>query len=265
LLCAAIGLLFASAAWAWENSLGMKFAPVPGTDVLCCVWETRVKDFAAFIKATGHDAGQAIYVYTPEGKTELRPGANWRNPGFAQAPDHPVVGVSWEDAQAFCRWLTEHERRSGLLALAQKYRLPTDAEWSRAAGLTNEPGPTPQARFLQVKDIYPWGNFWPPPRNAGNYAESLAVDGFARTAPVGSFAPNALGLYDLGGNACEWCEDWWNGQRQFRVLRGAAWNLDCSLCLMSSYRFPNFPDMRLNTYGFRVVVEGSGDAEALKR
>ena len=247
--------LWAAGGYAWENSLGMRFAPVPGTKALFCVWETRVKDFEAFIEASRYDAGKEIYVYTPEDNTELVPDRNWRQPGFLQAPDHPAVGVSWEDAQAFCRWLTEREHRLGVLDEGQRYRLPTDLEWSRAAGLTNEPGSTPQERFVQVKDHYPWGGAWPPPKGAGNYASALGVDGFERTAPVGTFAPNAYGLYDLGGNACEWCEDWWNDQKKFRVLRGAAWNLECSSCLMSSYRFPNFPNMRINTYGFRVVVD----------
>ncbi len=238
----------------WENSLGMKFVSVPGTTVQFGVWETRVQDFAAFVQATKYDAGSAILVSDGE-RAVLRDGCNWQQPGFAQGPTHPVVGVNWEDAQAFCRWLTEKERRAGVLTERQRYRLPTDLEWSRAAGLENEPGRTPQERFLQVKGVYPWGMEWPPPKAAGNFAKSLAVDSFAKTAPVGSFAANPLGLHDLGGNVAEWCEDWWNDQQKFRVLRGAAWNLECSLCLMSSYRFPNFPTMRNDTYGFRVVLE----------
>src|SRR5262245_53660861 len=108
----------------WENSLGMKFVPVPGANVLFCIWETRVRDFEAFVKATGHHAGEG-----------------WRDPaavqsyaaGFSQTPLHPVVNVSWNDAVAFCRWLTEKER--GKLSAGQEFRLPTDAEWSQAVGL----------------------------------------------------------------------------------------------------------------------------------
>src|SRR5688572_29368710 len=71
----------------WQNSLGMKFVPVPGTNVLFCIWETRVQDFEAFVKATSHNAGEG-----------------WRDPaaaatdyaaGFSQTPLHPVVNVSW--------------------------------------------------------------------------------------------------------------------------------------------------------------------------
>ena len=238
----------------WTNSLGMTFVPVPGTRVLFCIWETRVQDFSAFVQATRHDTGNAMYVAGTHG-WETRLGFNWQKSGFDQSSTHPVVGVNWDDAQAFCRWLTESERQAGLIKEQQCYRLPTDAEWSLAVGLTNETGRTPHEKFLGVRDVFPWGTNWPPPKAAGNFDPSLGVDPFARTAPVGSFAANRYGLFDLAGNISEWCEDWWDEEEKFRVLRGAAWNNDCHLCLMSSYRFPNLPAMRIDYYGFRVVLD----------
>jgi formylglycine-generating enzyme required for sulfatase activity len=238
----------------WTNSLGMQFAPVPGTPVLFGIWETRVQDFEAFVRATHHDTGNAMFVANTN-DWQLTAGCTWRSPGFEQGPLHPVVGVNWADARAFCRWLTRRERKAGLLTPRQGYRLPTDREWSCAVGLTNEPGATPKDRMLQVRDVFPWGNTWPPPDHAGNFEPSLGVEPFERTCPVGSFPANPFGLFDLAGNVAEWCEDWWSEPPKFRVLRGSPWNNDCRLCLMSSYRFLNLPDTRIDYYGFRAVLD----------
>ncbi len=231
-----------------ENGLGMKFAPVG--DVLFCIWPTRVQDFNAFAKATGHKSPA------------------WRDPGFKQEADHPVVNVNWNDAMAFCKWLTEKEQKEGLLAPNQSYRLPTDLEWSGAVGLPAEPGRNPEARDMDVADVYPWGTDWPPPKGAGNYTgeetnSDVAIknydDGFPWTSPVGSFKPNKFGLYDMGGNVWQWCEDWWNDERKARVLRGASWyNGALRLSLLSSCRVHNAPDGTTDNYGFRVVIATRG-------
>jgi formylglycine-generating enzyme required for sulfatase activity len=96
-----------------ENSLGMIFVPVKGTDVLFCVWETRVEDYQTFVTDTER---------------------YWRNPDFDQGRTHPAVLVSWVDANAFCRWLTQKERAEGKIDKNHEYRLPKDAEWSVAVG-----------------------------------------------------------------------------------------------------------------------------------
>ena len=114
------------------NSMGMEFDPVQGTSVLFSKWETRVKDFEQFVAATGHDATAEMKSLESRGWSQH--GSTWRNPGFLQGPTHPVCGVSWDDAQAFCRWLTEKERREGLLEATHVYRLPKDWEWSMAVG-----------------------------------------------------------------------------------------------------------------------------------
>jgi hypothetical protein len=227
-----------------ENSLGMKFLPVG--DVLFCVWQTRVKDFDTFARATGL-------------KSKI-----WRDPGFRQGPDHPVVNVTWREAVAFCKWLTAKEQKEGTLAPAQEYRLPSDLEWSKAVGLPEESGKTPEARDMGIPDLYPWGTAWPPPAGAGNYTgeetgSDVAIkgyeDGFAWTAPVGSFEPNKFGLYDMGGNVWQWCMDTWNTEHKDKVLRGGSWyNGALRLSLLSSCRLHAAPDSSTDNYGFRCVL-----------
>ncbi len=224
------------------NSLGMKFIPVG--DVQFSVYLTTRKDFEAFATATG-----------------LKSDA-WRNPGFKQEPDHPVVNVTWREAEAFCKWLTEKERKGGLLK-GEVYRLPTDAEWSKAVGLPAETGATPEERDMGVQDIYPWGNQWPPPAGAGNYAGEETQtdipipnynDGYANTSPVGKFRPNPLGIYDMGGNVWQWVADYWNGDNRSKTLRGGSWyNGAIPLSLLSSCRISSSPDTLHDTYGFRIV------------
>jgi formylglycine-generating enzyme required for sulfatase activity len=115
----------------------MKFVPVPGTEVSFCIWETRVKDYAAYAAAnSGVDVG-------------------WKSLGFTQSDTHPVVRVSWKDAQAFYAWLTKKELAAGRIKAGQKYRLPTDAEWSVAVGLGQEKGDTPEEKQMGIKDEYP--------------------------------------------------------------------------------------------------------------
>jgi serine/threonine protein kinase len=230
---------------AWENSLGMKFVPVGNLRV--CAWETRVEDFTAFCQETG---------------------ARFEKPDFAQTDAHPAVKVNWYDAQAFCKWLTEKERAENLLEENQRYRLPTDLEWSIAAGLPNEAGNTPEERDGKIKDVFPWGKQWPPPSGAGNYADQSTKrprgkiienfnDGFAQTAPVGSFSPNPNGLYDMGGNVWEWCEEGYNGgatAKDWGVLRGGSWANSSRGELQSSYRNVVDRSERDVIYGFRCVL-----------
>ncbi len=236
------------AASGWVNSLGIRFVPLPGSHVLFCVWKTRVSDFEAFARETGYDATAGMFSLRAGGWTQR--GDNWRNPGFAQTPEHPVCGVSWADAKAFCTWLTRKEKSEGRLQPGQYYRLPTDAEWSQAVGTST----------------YPWGEEFPPPRGAGNYAGEEAkdenwpshyggiagyLDGFARTSPVGSFAPNRLGLFDLGGNLWEWCENKDGGNV---MVRGGSWVDSDPFYLGSSRRIFNTPDYRNGSNGFRLVL-----------
>ena len=239
----------------YANKLGMLFVPIPGSKLLFCLHETRVQDFAAFVKATGHDATKDM---ASEGKDDT-----WQSPGFPQTGDHCVCGVSAEDADAFCAWL------------GTGCRLPTDHEWSLAVGgLEAEDGSAdPVDLNGRIKDVYPWGTWpdpnGPPPKGAGNYAgEEIKIgqksdgwtftpgykDGFPRTAPVCSFPPNANGLYDLGGNVWEWTSSTWEKNDSQLVLRGGCWGDYDRKEMLSSNRFTNPPESRTIIFGFRCVV-----------
>jgi len=212
--------LRASKEQAFENSLGMKFVPVPGTDVLFCIHETRWKDYAVYAaEVEGVDGGSRSQThdgFTPTDRPE----------------DHPVTRVSWEDAQAFCAWLSEKEGRT--------YRLPTDREWSVAVGLGRlerpRSGDTPESLSGKVADEFPWGKGWPAPEGAGNYSDASRQakapradaryveggydEGFPTTAPVMSFAATSSVSTTQGAMYGEWCEDRVNISNEQRVLRG---------------------------------------------
>jgi serine/threonine protein kinase len=235
-----------------ENSIGMLFLPVG--DNLFSMYETRVKDYAVFIEETGSSR------------------VNWKIPGFDQTPDHPVVMVSWNHALEFCKWLTERERKLGILSGSEYYRLPTDVEWSMAVGLPEEGGKTPYARDGLYADQYPWGKQWPPPEGAGNFpgletGSDIALkgytDGFPWTAPVGSFKLNEFGLYDMSGNVWEWCMDTLTKDStksgRNRVVRGGSWYQgSLKPLLLSSCRLNAPPDRELDHYGFRVIRSQDG-------
>jgi len=233
----------------WENSLGMKFVAVPGVNALFGVWDTRVQDYQAFLADTKY---------------------SWTPPEYHQDATHPVAAVSWVDAKAFCRWLTEKERKEGRLASNQSYRLPTDAEWSLAAGLPEEVAGSPMEKNNKVANVYPWGNEWPPQKGSGNFADKAANrgryprleiisgydDGFDATSPVGTFTPNQFGLYDMGGNVWQWCEDEFRpgSPTHARVLRGGSFEAFDATALLSSHRNNSSPNYGSDLYGFRCVV-----------
>ena len=229
----------------FTNSLGMKFVPVPGTDVCFCEHETRVQDYAAYAMAnTSVDREWKDYEYE----------------GRGQGVEHPVVGVSWFDAKAFCAWLSRLERRD--------YRLPADHEWSVAVGIGafERRGESPKSLDNYNQERFPWGTQWPPPSRIGNYSSLEAKeafgfsgipgyrDGFAFTAPVKSYPRNESGLFDLGGNVWEWCEDRYSSDSNQRVLRGGAWYDNTKEFLRSARRNAADPSERNATRGFRVVA-----------
>ena len=245
------------------NTLGMKFVPVVsdqnGKKVLFSIWETRRQDYAA-------------YAAENSGVDHWKANESQGVP-IGQKDDEPVVSVSWEDATAFCAWLTETERAAGRIGASDEYRLPTDVEWSYAVGIGDQEdaSATPEAKSMMIYDMYPWGKGFPPPANSGNYADSSAKakdtgfsyiegyrDGYATTAPVGTYEANSKGLYDLGGNVWEWCGDWYNAEQKYRVLRGGSWIADAPSNLLSSFRNRVRPTTRNLGLGFRLVLVSGG-------
>lgn len=246
------------------NTLGMRFVPVPGLDALFSVWVTRVSDYRAFCNANP--------TADTSWKTVTR-----ENVPIPREPTYPVSHVSWEDAQGFCRWLTTKEQAEGKLPRELRYRLPTDEEWSQAAGLPPEDGATPAQRSFKNDEVFGWGKTWPPPRSAGNYADEsfhaafpfnesstnpwtkhrwLAGydDGFPTTSPVDAFPANRYGLHDMGGNVWQWCEDTIDATQTNRVLRGPSWDDPDRHSLLLSNRNANSPGARYQHLGFRCVL-----------
>ena len=238
------------------NTLGMKFVPVPGTKVLFSIWETRVRDYAEFARMNEVDNSWTKQQFNgvPVGRE----------------PEHPVYWVTWDEANAFCKWITDKDSAGGKLPKGAKFRLPSDEEWSRAVGLTSEQGGSPAERNQRNKVDYPWGIGFPPRGKAGNYADTTFhekfpsvqdqwledyADGFATTAPVGSFPPNEFGIYDLGGNVSELCEDWFDASQKEHSVRGAKFNLASWRSLLSSSRHHVLPTFRAFAGGFRCVLE----------
>ncbi len=188
-------------------------------------------------------------------------GASWRKPGFDQKGDHPVVQVSWNDATAFCDWLS---KKSG-----KAVGLPTEAQWEYACR-------------AGTKTAYPWrdnpdyGKGW---ANCADQSLKKGLpnvpaastffswdDGFVFTSPVASFKANAFGLYDMTGNAWQWCQDrLWDydkgavtdpaggGPGSLRVQRGGSWFTLPENC-RAACRGSDLPSRQHDNVGFRVAV-----------
>lgn len=239
--------------------------------------EVTVGQFRRFLQASGYRPeseadGTGGYGYNPDydPATSARgdafegrhPRYSWRNPGFPQGDDHPVVNVTWNDAAAMCKWLSETEGKT--------YRLPTEAEWEYAAraGTTTRyhSGDDPQS-LLKVANVFDASSagYWD---KWSRYALG-GSDGFAFTSPVGSFKPNAFGLHDVHGNAWEWTADWHDDSYyarspvddpkgpedgSVRVRRGGSWHT-WAFYARSSYRNWNAPDTRYTLVGMRLLRE----------
>jgi formylglycine-generating enzyme required for sulfatase activity len=167
----------------------------------------------------------------------------WQQPDskqFMQTDEHPVVKVSWNEVTKFCEWLSK--------VSGKKWRLPKEAEWEAAVG----------------KMKYPWGDYYPPRKEDGNYrilADGkddpmfVGVDGVKGTAPVGSFRANALGFYDLGGNVWEWMQDGYDEKdpKAVRRNRGGGWNDTAGFCTVV-YRNHGTPTNSSSSRGFRLAL-----------
>jgi formylglycine-generating enzyme required for sulfatase activity len=214
--------------------------------------EVTNKQFAEFRK--NHDSGADVH------------------PSLA-ADNNPVANVSWSDAVQYCNWLSKKEGRTPVYKqefgrwvpvypFTDGYRLPTEAEWVWAIRYSEQALPRK----------FPWGKTWPPPKDNGNFADVSSRelvptiipnfnDGYASTAPVGTFKPSSTGIYDGGGNVAEWVNDWYTvptpgitdpvvdptgpERGTSRVIRGSSW------------RHAGFTEMRLSyrDYGAEPRVD----------
>lgn len=216
--------------------------------------EVTNAEYQVFVAATGHPDPRGI-GYTAVYELLKQGYEPWNDPDFNH-PNQPVTTVTWFDATAYCEWRGK--------------RLPTEAEWEKAAR-----GGLEGAR-------YSWGDA-EPNNTSANFADSQTAfewrsaevnDGFLFTAPVGTFPPNGYDLYDMAGNVWEWCADWYSptyysdaqdaerplrnpkgpdtGKR--RVLRGGTWYRAVHT-IRNAERISDYPNNSLNVVGFRCAMD----------
>ena len=220
--------------------------------------EVTVGEFGRFAAAAGRETTEPCWT-AEDGKWRNSPDSDWRDPGFEQGDDSPVVCVNWDDAKAYADWLSLETR--------QDYRLLTEAEWEYAAraGVAAprywDGGADLECRHAngadralrQVSSGWSWG--------------AACDDGAAHTAPAGSYAPNGFGLHDMLGNAWEWVEDCWDdnytdapadGTARVsdgcpeRAVRGGSWS-NGPRFLRFAVRRGNEAAARVDVYGFRIA------------
>ena len=204
-------------------------------------YEVTRGEYRRFMAATGRAAPRYWDAYQ-----------DWSSPyddgnGFTQTEDHPVVGVTWYDAEAYCAWAGGH--------------LPTEAQWEKAARWTGS-----------YPNVYPWGNAWDAEKCNNFYDHNPAGGGYERyqTAPVGSYPSGAspYGLQDMAGNVWEWCRDWYSSgyysvspttdpqgpsSGSYRVLRGGSWNLSSGSTYRCAGRLSFDPYYGWGINGFRLA------------
>ena len=216
-------------------------------------YEVTVGEYGRFVSTTGYEGESGCRMWTGK-KWEEEKGRTWRDPGFRQTKREPVVCVSWKDAHAYTEWLSREIRK--------EYRLLSEAEWEYVAraGTTTArywgEREGEQCRYANGAD------------SRTNFKERIGCDdGYARTAPVGSYEANGFGLYDVLGNVWEWGQDCWHGSYAgaptdgrtweggdcgHRVLRGGSWS-DKPGLLRSADRLGRTIENRDSDYGFRIA------------
>jgi len=262
--------------------------------------EVTVAQFRQFVEATGHQtsaekSGEGIVGFDPHEPEQDRrakfafrqkPEFTWKSPGFAQQDNHPVTGVSWQDTQAYCRWLSEKENA--------RYRLPTEAEWEYACRAGRE---TYFSWGESYKDIHRLANIGNVELERAHpdrvliqwivHVDKDPSDPHVYTAPVGSYPANSWGLRDMHGNVWEWCQDRYldtayakykqprygmptpraidplneetfNDDGDWRVIRGGSWFTSPLYCRSAIRSYYEAGDAAAYI-GFRVVWEASAE------
>lgn len=220
------------------NSLGMRFVPVKVVGekggektLLFSTWETRNKDLLQYYRHIGW-------------------GRMWET--LDGSMTCPSGSITWQKARQFCDWLSKQENR--------RYRLPTDHEWSCAVGIGHleKASASPNAKDAVVNAL-PWTGGLENANGKGNFSSAARMDTFDTAAPVGSFPPNSLGLYDLAGNLWEWCEDNYDparsGPEAPHVLRGASYENFGGMLLSSRRGSLPHSSFEAEDVGFRCVLE----------
>ena len=222
--------------------------------------EVTVGQFREFVKAERYTTGaERFVVNAATDKHESMPEQTWKKPGFTQTDEHPVVCVSWHDAQVFCLWLTRKE--------GKQYLLPTEAEWEYACRAGT------RTRFQHGDDeegLLKIGNVADTSARREDPAVTWGIkadDGYAFTATVGRFRMNDFGLFDMHGNVWEWCGDRYGRDYygkspvkdpqgpeagEVHVTRGGSWLGGASICRSANRGRGEFTD-NFKYVGFRVV------------
>ena len=206
------------------------------TEITVGQWRLFIQDIDYKTEA---ETGGGAWIFAGA-KLEFKEGYYWDNPGFEQSEKNPVTCVSWNDIQAFVKWVNSKEGKT--------YRLPTEAEWEYAC----RAGSTTRFCFGNDKDRlgeYAWYR-----NNSGKHPH-----------PVGGKKPNSWGLHDMHGNVSEWCQDWYGGYTAAsvtdpkgpasgsdRVARGGSWLGNARFC-SSPFRYWFAPRSRLSGLGFRLA------------
>jgi len=228
-------------------------------------FHVTVAEFSAFVAETGYDAGSKCWIWTKAEKWEETAGRSFRDPGYAQSGNHPAACLSWNDAKAYATWLS---RKTG-----KSYRLLSEAEWEYAARGRTAPGSYPRYFYRDSEgDMCRFGNGADQAAKrkvpgSGGWTVFSCNDGYAYTSPVGSFAANPFGLYDMLGNAWQWVEDCYyhsyagaptDGSPSTtddcgrRVVRGGSW-YTIPRYLRSATRSGSNPGIRDGNGGIRLA------------
>jgi len=210
--------------------------------------EVSVGQFSRFVEATNYrtDAekiGWVLDIDAAMGSFTRKEGISWKNPGFTQTNEHPVVWVNWNDATAYAKWLST---LSG-----SRYSLPTEAQWEFAAK-----GPE--------------GSRWSGANESGlvDQIAWFSENSDQQTHPVSTKAPNSFGVYDMSGNVWEWCSSVYmpygqtvsgapyKGKSELRTIRGGSWRVGNGL-VTTTYRNGYKTSYAHSSIGFRLVMNRS--------
>ena len=236
------------------NAQGRQYEAMALSSALGDFWKNRKKDLTAVPELVRRLESKMLPVPGTRillSKTEFTVGEwklylkaeglpDWKQPSteLEQNDEHPVANVSWNDLKKFCEWLSK--------VTGKEWRLPTNSEWEAAVGTSK----------------YPWGDYYPPNWDDGNYAVAedgkddpakVGVDGIKGTAPVGSFKASVLGFYDLGGNVREWMWDGLDEKTGKRVIRGGCWHDSTWNCTVAG-SYGTGPSYGYDGFGFRMAL-----------